>query len=188
MQRADATTEAGRAARPAFVKVWDPLVRVFHWALVTFYAVAWIAADEWDRLHDVAGYGVAALVGLRVVWGLIGTRNARFSDFIFRPSAVVAYLKDAALFRAKRYLGHNPAGGAMVIAMLLSLAAVSATGIMMTSDAFWASEWVEEVHEIAANLTLVLVALHLAGVVLASFEQRENLVAPMFNGMKRRDG
>ncbi|MNT72096.1 hypothetical protein D3C72_2106640 [compost metagenome] len=87
--------------------------------------------------------------------------------------------------RAKRYLGHNPAGGAMVIALLLAISGIAATGYMMTTDAFWGIEWVEETHEALVYGTLGLVALHLAGVAFASFEHRENLVRAMLNGWKR---
>lgn len=173
--------------RPAFVKVWDPFVRLFHWSLVSAFAIAWISADEWDLVHEYAGYIVAGLIGLRVIWGLIGARYARFTDFFYKPSVIFGYLKDSLSLKAKRYLGHNPAGGAMVLALLLSLAAVSATGIMMTTETFWTAEWVEEVHEAAANLTLGLVILHVAGVVFSSLEHRENLIKSMFTGLKRAD-
>ena len=81
--------EAGRDARPAFIKVWDPFVRVFHWSLVALFIVTWISADEWDRLHEITGYAIIGLIGLRLVWGLIGTRYARFSDFVYSPGAVL---------------------------------------------------------------------------------------------------
>ncbi|GAB4228171.1 MAG: cytochrome b/b6 domain-containing protein [Methyloligellaceae bacterium] len=180
-------SEAGRSARPAFVRVWDPFVRVFHWALVACFAAAWITADEWDRAHEIAGYAIIALVGLRCVWGLVGPRYARFSDFVAAPSAVIAYLRDVLALRARRYLGHNPAGGAMIMALLVSLAAVCATGVMLTMDAFWAEEWVEELHEAAANLTLVLVAMHVLGVAASSLLHGENLVKAMITGRKRAE-
>lgn len=179
--------EAGRAARPAFVKVWDPFVRLFHWSLVLFFAVAWFSAEESDLVHEDAGYIVAGLVGLRIVWGLIGTRYARFSDFVYRPSVVLGYVRDSLHTRARRYLGHNPVGGMMVIALLVMLVAVSATGIMLGMDAFASAEWVEEVHEIVANVTLGLVVLHLGGVIFSSVEHDENLVRSMINGLKRAD-
>lgn len=179
--------KSGRTTRPDFITVWDPFVRLCHWLLVLFFAVAWITADEWDRLHEIAGYAIAMLVGLRVVWGLVGTRHARFSDFLYEPSAVIGYLKDGVHLRAKRYLGHNPAGGAMVLALLLSLLVAAGTGVMSTMDAFRGMEWVENVHEGSANLTLGLVFLHVVGVSLASLQHRENLAKAMFTGLKRRD-
>lgn len=169
----------------ATVRVWDPLVRVFHWSLVLSFALAWISADEWDDLHIWAGYAAAALIAFRVVWGLIGPRYARFSQFVRSPRAVTAYLKDLLAGREARYLGHNPAGGAMILLLLVSLAALCLTGWMYTIDAFWGEEWVEEIHEALANLLLVLVGLHLAGVALASLKHHENLVRAMVTGRKR---
>lgn len=179
------TDNAGRATRPATVKVWDPLVRIFHWSLVLAFIIAWATGDEVESVHIATGYVIMGLVGFRLVWGLIGTKHARFTDFIRSPRTVIAYMRDMLRFRAKRYLGHNPAGGAMVAALLLMLSALSATGYMMTTDAFWGVEWVEEVHEALANLMLVLVGLHLAGVAFSSVEHRENLVRAMFTGRKR---
>jgi cytochrome b len=188
------TREAGGATSPAvsagdgaLVVVWDPLVRLFHWSLVAAFVVVWATGDELESTHEAAGYAIVGLLIVRFVWGFIGTRHARFSDFVYRPSIVIGHVVDTARLRARRYLGHNPAGGAMVIALILMLAATTATGIMMTADAWWGIRWVEEVHELAANLTVVLVGLHLAGVFVASVVHRESLVRAMFTGRKRRD-
>lgn len=113
------------------VKVWDPLVRVFHWTLVLAFFLAYVTEDEQMDLHVLAGYTVACLIIFRVVWGFVGTRHARFSDFLFGPSTIIAYLKDMASLRAKRYIGHNPAGGAMVIALLIALAATTLSGLQL---------------------------------------------------------
>lgn len=167
------------------VPVWDLLIRVFHWSLVAGFLAAWITGHEWDLAHLIAGYWVAGLIGLRIVWGFVGARHARFADFVKGPAAVAGFLKDSVLLKAPRYLGHNPAGGAMVVALLVMIAVISCSGYMLTIDAFRSEKWVEELHEIAVNVTLVLVALHVLGVVLASIEHRENLVKAMFTGRKR---
>lgn len=185
MDQAVAETETGRDVRPASVPVWDPLVRIFHWSLVAAFTVAFVSADEWDGAHETAGYAVAGLVALRLLWGFVGTKHARFADFVYRPVAVVGFLKDTVRLRARRYLGHNPAGGAMVIALLAMLALVTGTGILMTTDSLWGVRWLEDVHEAVANLTLGLVALHVLGVLVASLEHGENLVKAMFTGRKR---
>lgn len=112
------------------VKVWDPFVRVFHWSVVAAFAVAYIVGDEVLAVHVWAGYLIGGLLVLRVVWGLVGPRHARFSDFVYGPAAVFGYLRDLVGFRAKRYLGHSPAGGAMVVALLLGLAAITGTGLV----------------------------------------------------------
>jgi len=180
--------EAGRAARPAFIRVWDPFVRIFHWSLVALFIINWISADELERLHEVTGYSIAVLIGLRLVWGLVGGRHARFGDFIFRPATVIAYVKDVLFLRPRRYLGHNPAGGAMVLALLFSLLVAVGTGVLSQTDMFWGREWIEEFHEAAAYAILGLVFAHIAGVVVASIQHRENLVRSMITGRKRRDG
>jgi len=180
------------------VKVWDPLVRIFHWTLVFSFAVAYITEDEWITLHSLAGYTIGGLLLFRIIWGVIGTRYARFSSFIFSRKVTVAYLKDIAAFRPKHYLGHNPAGGAMVIALLLSLIATVVTGLSVYGASeysgplaeFWAGssqftgDVLEGMHEFFANFTLLLVIAHVAGVILASFQHGENLVRSMFTGLK----
>ncbi len=113
------------------IKVWDPLVRIFHWSLVAAFTIAYLTEDEWQSLHVWAGYTVAGLVAFRLVWGFIGPEHARFSDFVFSPTTVFGYLRDMMTYRARRYLGHNPAGGAMVIALLISLAATTLTGMQL---------------------------------------------------------
>jgi cytochrome b len=187
MSRASVETEAGGLAQPATVRVWDPLVRIFHWSLAVLFFFAFLTGDEWDKPHEIAGYFVAGLVVFRILWGIVGSRHARFTDFIYRPAAVFAYLRDSAKLRARRYIGHNPAGGAMIVALLLTIAVICITGYMMTLDAWWGVAWMEEVHEVAANTTLVLVGLHVLGVIVASFEHRENLVRAMFTGRKRTE-
>ena len=177
--------QSGRVARPALVKVWDPFVRFFHWALVGFFAFSFLTGDEWKDAHIVSGYVIAALITFRVVWGLIGSEHARFSSFVFSPLTVLRLLRDTAAMRAKRYLGHNPAGGAMVIALLLMISGIVTTGYMMTTDAYWGIEWVEDTHKVLVYSTLGLVGLHIAGVVLASLEHSENLVLAMITGKKR---
>jgi cytochrome b len=119
-------TAITQATIPERIRVWDPLVRIFHWTLVGGFATAFIVEDDILGVHVWAGYLVLALIAVRLVWGVIGTRHARFSDFVRKPSDVLAYIRDALRLRAPRYLGHNPAGGAMVIALM---AAVVLTGL-----------------------------------------------------------
>ncbi|MFC6671920.1 cytochrome b/b6 domain-containing protein [Marinobacterium aestuariivivens] len=115
------------------VPVWDPLVRIFHWSLVGFFMLAWLTEDELQGLHQWSGYAVAGLVGFRVIWGLIGTRHARFSDFVRGPREIRAYLKTLLTRHPRHYLGHNPAGGAMVVLMLVGLSALTLTGMMLAA-------------------------------------------------------
>ena len=180
------------------IRVWDPLVRLFHWALVGAFAIAWLTEDEFMTLHSYAGYTIAGLLLFRLLWGFVGPRYARFSDFVRSPSTVLAYLKSLKAFKAQRFIGHNPAGGAMILALLLSLMVTSFTGIMaygaigsgplagwFASQSSYGAEWLEEIHEFFANFTLLLVIAHLGGVVVESLLHRENLVKSMLTGYKR---
>lgn len=185
MTHLDQCETAGGLAPPATVKVWDPFVRIFHWSLVALFAIAFFTGDEIEWLHLVAGYSIAGLVALRLVWGFIGPRHARFADFVKGPRAVATFLKQSARLEAPRHLGHNPAGGMMIVGLLAGLAGLSITGVLMTTDAFWGSKVMEVIHEALANGMLILIALHVLGVIVASVEHGENLVTSMITGRKR---
>ena len=199
-------------ARKTSIQVWDPLVRYGHWALVVAFAIAWLSAeDESDgpeRIHVWAGYAVGIIVAVRIIWGLVGTRHARFGDFTYGPVTALRYLADMVRGRGRRYVGHSPAATYMIAALLLSLSATVGTGLVAYGDlgkgplagglvttVARAEElrerpereagFVGELHGVLANITLGLVGLHVLGVVLASVVHRENLVAAMFNGRKR---
>ena len=175
----------GTGPRPATVRVWDPFVRIFHWSLVGLFALAFVTADEIERLHLTVGYAIAGLVGLRILWGFVGPRHARFADFVRSPRTTAAYLSAVVAGRAPRHLGHNPAGGAMVLALIAMITAIAVTGFMMTTDAYWGAEWVEDLHEGLVYAALGLVGLHVSGVVLTGLAHGENLVKAMITGRKR---
>ncbi|MFV2005466.1 MAG: cytochrome b/b6 domain-containing protein [Gammaproteobacteria bacterium] len=111
------------------IRVWDPLVRIFHWSLVLAFTVAYFTGDDESDLHIYSGYIVAGLITFRVLWGLIGTRYARFSDFVYSPRTILDYIKSLPSGAPKQYTGHNPAGGAMIIALLVSLVVVTYSGL-----------------------------------------------------------
>ena len=185
------------AASSRTIPVWDPAVRLFHWSVAGAFLVAYVTEDDWEMLHVNAGYLIGILIALRLLWGFVGTPHARFSDFVRRPGEVMVYAGDAVRRRAPRYIGHNPAGGAMVVALLISLTLTVATGIALYGATdfagplagVWRGEFaadvLEEVHEVGANLTLLLVVLHLGGVLFSSLEHGENLVKSMINGRKK---
>lgn len=184
---------------PSEVGVWDPLVRIFHWTLVGAFTLAYVTGEEWPDVHTAVGYAVGALVLVRLVWGVIGTRYARFSDFVRRPAVVARYLRDLVRLRPPRYLGHNPAGGAMIVLLLASLAGTVLTGLAVLGvgehaagplagtlaglGAGW-HEGLEEAHEFCANLTVFLVVLHVVGVMVESLVHHENLTRAMITGRK----
>ena len=164
--------------------VWDAPVRVFHWLLALSFAVAWLSSDgeRWQLVHVTAGYTMAGLVAFRVLWGVVGTRHARFTDFVRGPRAVAAYLGSLARGRPAHHAGHNPAGALAIVAML-ALAALTAASGWATSVEL-GGEWVEEVHEVLATAMLVLVVLHIVAVALSSLLHHEHLVAAMIHGRK----
>ena len=121
--------EAG--PRPGWVKVWDPLVRIGHWALAGGFLVAYLTAEENTDIHVVAGYAVAAVVATRLVWGVVGSRHARFANFVRGPGAVLGYLGGLFTGKAKRTVGHNPAGAAMIIALLIGVGGTAISGMAL---------------------------------------------------------
>lgn len=182
------------------VKIWDIAVRSFHWLLLSAVAITYITEDDLLTVHAYAGYFIAGLISLRLIWGIIGSKHARFTSFVKSPRIVKQYLKEILQFKAKRHLGHNPAGGAMVLLLLLLLSISIISGIAAYATEASAGPLVghiqilplfiqnslEDIHELFANLTLLLIFLHVAGVAFASLQHKENLVKSMINGYKKQ--
>lgn len=182
------------------VKVWDPLVRIFHWSLVASFTLAYLSGEIEGGFHALVGYVLGGLLLARLIWGLVGTRHARFSDFVYGPTKIKQYLSELFKGHPQRYLGHNPAGGAMVVALLIGLVLTTVSGIALygseqfagplagwvPSDHAWA-EALEEGHELVSNLTLLLVGVHIAGVLVSGRLHGENLVKAMLTGRKPRE-
>lgn len=212
-------------------RVWDPLIRIGHWTLVITFFAAYLTEDDFLTQHVWAGYVAGVAVCVRVLWGVVGTRHARFADFVRPPAETLAYIRALAAGRAKRHIGHNPAGGAMVVALLLGISGTVVSGLFvyaLDEDAGPLSGWVggqvppspaapsrratpdingghhdrqhdnhderdegafeelwEELHEILANVTLLLVGVHVAGVLFSSYLHKENLIKGMITGRKR---
>lgn len=167
------------------MKVWDALVRSLHWLLVAGVAAAWLTRSGWGKWHEWIGYATLVLIGVRVAWGWIGPRYARFSDFVRTPSATLGYAKRLLGGGEPRYIGHNPLGGWMILALIVVTALAGVSGWLYTTDAYWGNEQVESLHEGLSIAVLALIALHVCGVLFASFRHRENLVASMIHGRKR---
>lgn len=179
------TPSASRAeARPARALVWDAPVRVFHWLMVLSFFIAWISAESerWQLVHVTAGYTMAGLVAFRLLWGVVGTRHARFTDFVRGPSAVLRYLRSLFGPRPEHHTGHNPAGALAVLALLALTLATTAAGWATYNDL--GGEWLEEAHEVLANTMMLVVVVHIVAVVASSLLHRENLVAAMVSGRK----
>ena len=176
------TTSASRAEEP--VLVWDAPVRVFHWLMVLCFAGAWISAESerWRLLHATLGYTVAGLVAFRIVWGLVGTKHARFASFVRAPGAALRYLISLVRGAPEHHVGHNPAGALAIVALLAVATVVVLSGWAAYNDLF--KDVFEELHEGAAEALMALVLLHVGAVVVSGWLHRENLVAAMFTGRK----
>lgn len=169
------------------ILVWDVPTRLFHWLVAFSFAGAFLTAET-ERLRDLhvlLGYTFAGLIGFRLLWGLIGTRYARFKSFRFRWSELRGYVASLFTRSPRHYLGHNPAGAVSIFALIGLGIIVAATGLAAYND--YGGEWLEELHEGAANAMLVVVFVHIAGVVVSSLLHRENLVRSMINGRKLGD-
>lgn len=197
----------------ARIPVWDLFVRFGHWILASAFLVAYFTEDDLMTVHAWAGYLTGAVVVVRILWGFIGSPHARFRDFLYTPRQAWRYLLDLLRGRAERHLGHSPAGAMMVYALLLGVLLTGISGVMVyayeeqagplagvvashydglsgkarkrafdRAEDFW-----EETHEVTANLTLLLMFLHVGGVLLASLAHRENLIGAMVSGYKRAD-
>jgi cytochrome b len=171
---------------PDMVKVWDWPLRAFHWSLAFFVLLAWFTPGKLDGVHRFAGYAVIVLIAFRIGWGLFGTRYSRFRALGRRLRAVPAYLANFRRGRTGRYRGLNPAGTAMLVAMLLLLTVSTVTGWMSTTVRFFGVPWVEDTHGYVSDAVIVLVVIHVLGVVAASVLQKENLVRAMVTGWKRK--
>jgi len=187
-----------RPSEKAVQPIWDIAVRIFHWTRVLVVVAAFVTADilgpTWLRWHVAVGAVMAALVTGRVIWGFTGPTYARFTSFVQKPSRIVAHLAELRAARAARHLGHNPLGGAMVLALLLVLSSLAITGALQWGGLFKAGPFAglsyfagadfAGLHELAANLLMALVGLHIFGVIFESRRSSENLARSMLTGNK----
>jgi cytochrome b len=166
------------------IRVWDWPVRVFHWSLAACVFIAFFTgeSERFSLWHQTLGYVAGGLLAFRLVWGFVGTRHARFASFIKGPQAILAYLFSLRQTTPEHHVGHNPAGGVAVL-LLMGLTALTAfSGWLMAGGD--APGWQEELHEVAANSLMLVVAVHVLGVVLSSKQHKENLVRAMLTGFK----
>jgi cytochrome b len=169
------------------ILVWDRIVRLGHWLLAISFIVAYVSAESerWRLVHAVSGCLVLAAVAMRLLWGIAGTRHALFTSFVRAPKHAISYLKSLASPHPEHHTGHNPAGGWAVIGLLALSAAASITGWMAYNNVGGAKlgQW----HELASNLALLLVIVHVGAVVVSSYLHKENLLKAMLTGLRRGD-
>lgn len=178
------STAAATPKETSRVLVWDLPVRVFHWLMVVSFALAWLTSESerWRLVHVTLGYTMAGLVAFRLVWGLVGSKPARFASFVRGPAAVKAYLASLRSGQPEHHTGHNPAGALAIVGLLGLTVLTTALGWATYNEL--GGEWLAEGHELAANTMIALVALHLLGVISGSLAHRENLARAMVTGRK----
>ena len=192
----DVPLVAGKSERPTTLPVWDPLVRLFHWSLLAAYAIGYYTQIENYELHLIAGYAVLALVCFRVLWGFIGSPRARFRDFVRGPRTTAHYLGALWRRRPQRFIGHNPAGAVMILALLVCLVVITCSGIALdaaenragplgSTRVFLYGDLIARTHTLSTNISLALIGIHVIGVLVSSALHKENLVAAMLTGRKR---
>ncbi|MBB3862101.1 cytochrome b [Novosphingobium hassiacum] len=167
------------------VRVWDPLVRIFHWTVAGGVIANLTFLRHEEDLHIYVGYVVVVALAMRLGWGFIARGHARFSSFVTGPQGFLAYMGAVLKNRDPRYVGHNPAGAAMIVLIMVLLATIGTTGWMMGLDAFWGIAWVETLHEVSANILTGAITLHVIGAIVESVRHRENLPLAMVTGYKR---
>jgi len=167
------------------IRVWDAPTRVFHWLLVFSFAGAYLTSESerWSLVHITLGYTLGGLIAFRLIWGFVGTRYARFTSFVKGPSEVLQYAKSMATLKPKHFVGHNPLGAVAIVLLIVSGIAIVVTGYAAFNEI--GGEWVAELHEVSANVMLILVGVHIAGVVAASWLHKENVARAMVNGFKQ---
>ncbi|MGT2456051.1 cytochrome b/b6 domain-containing protein [Cupriavidus basilensis] len=171
----------------ASIRVWDIAVRLTHWSVAAL-VLRDLVEDSGGPSHRAVGYVAAGLVLFRILWGFIGSEPARFSAWLPTPSRLLAYLKALIAHRPPRYLSHTPLGAMMMITMWAIIIALAVTGWMSRLDAFWGEDGLKDVHELLADALMVLIVIHLIAAVAMSMAHKENLIAAMLTGNKRRDG
>ncbi|MEO8186087.1 MAG: cytochrome b/b6 domain-containing protein [Burkholderiaceae bacterium] len=174
-------------AKIRHVRVWDRFVRFLHWGLVATFAVAYFSTVGEQWVHNWSGYAAVALVLARIVWGFVGTPHARFADFVPSPRRLLAYSVALLRLREPRRIGHNPAAAVMILFLMFMVIAIGVTGWMLTLNAYFGSEMVEDLHVLLTDITLVAIAVHVAAAVYESLRHRENLVWSMVVGTKRTE-
>ncbi|MCK0769467.1 cytochrome B [Chromohalobacter salexigens] len=177
---------AHREEHPQKLKIWDPIVRILHWTLAIAFMTAWVSSGQWQTLHEWAGYTVGVAIVLRIIWGIIGTRHARFINFTYSPKEIFQHLRNMRHGHERHYDGHNPAGSAMVFLLLGGLGLQAILGWLLTTHTFQENTLIETVHPILGNALLIAAILHVVGVTISSKLTKQNLAKAMLTGKKTK--
>lgn len=166
-------------------RIWDPFLRLFHWSLAVLFFANAALTDPDGTPHEWIGYAIGGLIALRLIWGLVGPRAARFSSFAPTAHSLTGQLTDMASGRKSAHLGHSPLGALMIFNLLAALTGIVVTGYLMTTTAFWGIEWVEEAHEVLVTWAELSVVAHIVAVFWESRRSGINLPRAMVTGVKR---
>lgn len=166
--------------------VWDLFVRLFHWTLVTCVVVNYFVLSDGKTLHQWVGYLAAALVVARIVWGFIGSRYARFSNFFPTPARLGRHIRQLKAGSPEMHWGHNPLGALMILALISLVLGLGVTGWMQTLDAWWGDERLQDLHELLGNVLIGFATLHALSAIVMGRLERTRLIRAMFTGIKER--
>ena len=169
------------------VVVWDCFVRLFHWSVAFLFLADFWVFEDGTLLHDWAGYLIGFLLLARIIWGFVGSHNARFSSFFPTVPRIRAHIRAMRDNSVDPKEGHNPLGALMVLFLMFMLAVVTLSGWMLTWDAFWGEAWLEDVHELAANITMIAVVVHVSAVVIMGRILGISLIRAMITGKRKVD-
>lgn len=181
------------------IQVWDPLVRLFHWLLAVCFVIAYVLEDDMLNLHVLVGSIIFGLIIFRLIWGFMGTKHSRFADFISSFKQIMQHLRDLVSLHPARHTGHTPVGGVMIFLLLFGLLLLTMSGVMlyalegallpfaglMTAADFDTAVLIENLHGLIADILMLFVLFHIAGVLLESYLQKQNLIRAMFTGYKK---
>ncbi|WP_374326947.1 cytochrome b/b6 domain-containing protein [Azonexus sp.] len=171
---------------PRNIQVWDRFVRFFHWSLVSCVLLNYFAIDDGETVHQWLGYFASALVVARIVWGFIGSKHARFTDFFPTPTRLRHHLQAMRAGKADPHPGHNPLGALMMLTLIALVLGLGVTGYLQGTDMFWGEEWLQEVHETLASTLIGLAGLHALAAIVMSRVERTNLILAMITGVKKQ--
>jgi cytochrome b len=166
------------------VVVWDPLIRGFHWLTATLIVANYWLLEAGEDAHEWVGYVILALLAARITWGFIGPLNARFSGFWPTPARFARHWQEMRSRRFDPAQGHNPAGAMMILLLLTLIAITAVSGWMQGLDRFWGEDWVEQLHEYAANTLMAAAAVHVCAVIVMSRYTGLRLVRTMITGRR----
>lgn len=166
--------------------VWDLFVRIFHWTLVGCVLLNYVVLEEGETPHQWVGYLASTLVMARIVWGFIGSRHARFSDFFPTPSRLKHHVRAMLTRQPDHHWGHNPLGALMMLLLMSLVLSLGVTGWMQGTDAYFGEEWLQELHELLANTLVLSAGLHAMAALVMGRIERTRLIKAMVTGVKER--